>query len=78
MGFLGGGPSEKIEHADGVPEGTCTIRDIMSNLMSKASPAGLARFVGILRGGDTLMFGKFPSMRVGIEFSCRHLGPPGM
>ena len=78
MGFLDGGPLEKIERVDDTPDGTRTIRDIWSNLMSKAASVGLARFVGILRGGDALMFGKFASISVGIEFNCRHLGSTGM
>ena len=55
-----------------------TNSDIWSNVMSAAKSGGLARFLGILGGNETLMFGKFASISGDIDSNCRHLGSTGI
>ena len=78
MDLLGGGSSGMAVYFAMEARGICDNRVILSKLMSKAVSAGLASFAGILKGGESLMFGKFASTSVGIDTNIRHFGSTGI
>ena len=78
LGLFDRGSSGKTVDCTTGTRGICGNKDILSKLMSNAVSVGLTSLSGILWGGDALMFGKFPSISIGIDSNIRHLGSTGM